>query len=90
MNKAELVKEIAKKTYLSKTQSEETLNAFTKCITECLKSNKDVKLIGFGTFGIFQRKARKGRNPRTGKTINIPALRVPKFKPGKALKEAIR
>jgi len=86
MNKAELIKAIAKKAEVTQAVAEKCLNAFIDVITETLKDKKEeVKLVGFGTFKVVKRAARKGKNPRTGETIEIPAKEVVKFSPGKEL-----
>ncbi|MBR4276897.1 MAG: HU family DNA-binding protein [Lachnospiraceae bacterium] len=89
MNKTELVAAIAAKTELSKKDSEKAVNAFIASVTEELKAGKKVQLIGFGTFEVAKRAARKGRNPQTKKEITIKASNAPKFKAGKALKDAV-
>jgi len=89
MNKAELVVAIAEKTELSKKDSEKALKAFIDVVTEELKKGEKVQLVGFGTFETSERAAREGRNPQTGKTMQIPASTVPRFKAGKALKDAV-
>ena len=89
MNKAELVAAIAEKTELSKKDSEKALKAFIDVVTEELKKGEKVQLVGFGTFEVAERPAREGRNPRTGETMKIAASVAPKFKPGKALKDAM-
>lgn len=89
MNKTDLVAAIAKKTDLSKTKAEETLNVMLDCVTAALKKGDEVKLIGFGTFKVTNRKAQTGRNPRTGAPIKIAASKQPKFAAGKALKDAV-
>ena len=89
MNKAELVAAIAEKTELSKKDSEKALKAFIDVVTEELKKGEKVQLVGFGTFETAKRAAREGRNPQTGKTIKIAASVAPKFKAGKALKDAM-
>lgn len=89
VNKAELVKEIADKTDLKKKDAEAVLAAVMSSIQEELVKGNRVQLIGFGTFEVRHRAARKGRNPQTGKEITIPATQVPAFKPGKALKESV-
>lgn len=90
MTKAELVAQIASQTGLTKTDAQKALDATLETIKKALKKNQKVTLVGFGTFSVSKRKARKGRNPRTGEEIKIPATKVPKFTPGKALKEAIK
>lgn len=89
MNKAELVAAIADKTELSKKDSEKALKAFIDVVTEELKKGEKVQLVGFGTFETSERAAREGRNPQTGKTMTIPASTAPRFKAGKALKDAV-
>lgn len=89
MNKAELVAAIAEKTELSKKDSEKALKAFIDVVTEELKKGEKVQLVGFGTFETSERAAREGRNPQTGKTMKIPASTAPRFKAGKALKDAV-
>ncbi|MGN0363116.1 MAG: HU family DNA-binding protein [Bilifractor sp.] len=90
MNKTELVAEIAKKTELSKKDSEKALGAFIDTVAEALKNGDKVQLVGFGTFEVSERAARSGRNPQTGETIEISASRSPKFKAGKALKDLVK
>ena len=89
MNKAELVAAIADKTELSKKDSEKALKAFIDVVTEELKKGEKVQLVGFGTFETSERAAREGRNPQAGKTMKIPASTAPRFKAGKALKDAV-
>ena len=89
MNKAELVAKIAKDTNYTKSATEEILNSFMSNVKGSLKKGQNVTLVGFGTWCISKRKARKGRNPQTGQTMKIPAKKVPKFRPGKALKDAV-
>ena len=89
MTKAELVTAIASKTELTKKNSEAALNAVVESITEALKKGEKVVLVGFGTFEVRARAARKGINPRTKKAIKIPATKVPAFKAGRSLKEAV-
>lgn len=89
MNKGNLVDAIAAKADLSKAQAQTALNSALESITEALKANDKVTLIGFGTFSINRREAREGRNPSTGKTIQIAAKNVVKFKPGKELSESV-
>ena len=89
MNKAELVAAIAERTELSKKDSEKALKAFIDVITDELKKGEKVQLVGFGTFEVSKRAAREGRNPQTGKTMKIEASLAPKFKAGKALKDAV-
>lgn len=89
MNKTELVAAIAETTGLSKKDSEKALKAFVDVVTEELKKGEKIQLVGFGTFDVAERAAREGRNPQTGKTIKIAASKAPKFKAGKALKDAL-
>ena len=89
MNKTELVAAIAKKTELSKKDAEKALKAFTDVVAEELKKGEKIQLVGFGTFEVSERAAREGRNPSTGATMKIPASKAPKFKAGKALKDAV-
>ena len=89
MNKTELVAAIADKAEISKKDSEKALKAFVDVVTEELKKGEKVQLVGFGTFEVSERAAREGRNPQTGKTMKIDACKAPKFKAGKALKDAV-
>ncbi|MGH8592302.1 MAG: HU family DNA-binding protein [Gammaproteobacteria bacterium] len=89
MNKAELIDAVAEAADISKVQAGRALDAFAENITGALKKNDQVTLVGFGTFGVRKRAARSGRNPRTGETIRIKAAKVPTFKPGKALRDAL-
>ena len=89
MNRVELVDAIAKESGLKKTDSEKALKAFTEIVAKELKNKGKVQLVGFGTFETSKRAARKGKNPQTGEAIKIPAAVVPKFKAGKALKDAV-
>jgi DNA-binding protein HU-beta len=89
MNKAELVAAIAAKTGETKKAAEETVNAFVSTVTEALKKGEKVQLVGFGSFEVRKRAARKGRNPQTKEEIKIPASKAPVFKAGKALKDTI-
>lgn len=90
VNKQELVSEIASCANLTKADSEKALDAVIKGITNALKKGEDVSLVGFGTFRVKQRKARMGRNPRTGEAIQIKAANVVSFKSGKGLKESVQ
>lgn len=90
MNKADLVAAMASATGLTKKDAGEALESFMDSVTASLKKGGKVTLTGFGTFMTVDRKAREGRNPQTGATIKIPATTVPKFKPGKALREAVK
>ena len=89
MNKTELVAAIAEKTDLSKADSERALKAFIETVEGALKKGDKVQLVGFGTFEVKKRPARTGHNPRTGKTLKIKASKAPKFKAGKAFKDAV-
>lgn len=89
MNKAQLIELVAEKTKSTKTQSELILDATLKVIQEALKKGDEVKLVGFGTFSKTTRKSRQGRNPKTGETVKIPSAHIPRFKPGKDLKDAL-
>ncbi|MBY0759269.1 MULTISPECIES: HU family DNA-binding protein [Sellimonas] len=89
MNKTELITAVAEKAEISKKDSEKALKAFIDVVTEELKKGEKVQLVGFGTFEVSERAAREGRNPQTGKTMKIEACKAPKFKAGKALKDAI-
>ncbi|MDA3883139.1 MAG: HU family DNA-binding protein [Bacteroidales bacterium] len=89
MNKSELVSAIAAESGLTKAESEKALNATTEAIKNALAKGESIQLIGFGTFSISERSARTGRNPQTGKEIQIAAKKVAKFKAGKALGEAL-
>lgn len=89
MTKAELISKMAVGAKISKAASGKALEAFLDGVKAALKKDDRVTLVGFGTFSVSKRKARKGRNPRTGKEIKIPARKVPKFTAGKALKEAL-
>lgn len=85
MNKSELINQIAVSADINKKEAGDALNAFMAAITETLKKDDKVTLIGFGTFSVSKRAARDGRNPQTGKTMKIPAKNVAKFKVGKKL-----
>lgn len=89
MNKAQLVEEVAKVT-CSKKEAVAAVDAVFDSIQKSLKKGNAVTLIGFGTFGVAKRKARKGRNPQTGESIKIAAKKVPTFKAGKGLKDAVK
>jgi nucleoid DNA-binding protein len=89
MNKSELIDEVAKVT-CSKKEAAEAVNATFAAIQKALKKGDAVTLVGFGTFGVSKRKARKGRNPQTGEAIKIAAKKVPTFKAGKGLKAAVK
>ena len=89
MNKGELVEKIATDAQLSKASANRALDAFMEAVSESLKKGDPVALVGFGTFSVKDRAARKGRNPQTGAEIQIRASRVPGFKAGKVLKDSL-
>ncbi len=89
MNKSELIEAVAQSADLSKASAARAVDAVVDAITRALKENDTVSLVGFGTFSVRERASRSGRNPRTGATIHIPASKVPGFKAGKALKDAV-
>ncbi len=89
MNKIELIEHVAKQADISKAAAGRALEAVVSGIRVSLKKGNSVTLVGFGTFSIGKRAARAGRNPRTGAAIKIKAAKVPKFRPGKALKDAV-
>lgn len=89
MNKTELISDVAGKANMTKKDVEKVLSALFVSIEETLKNQEKVQLVGFGTFEVRDRKARTGRNPQTGEEIKIPASRVPAFKAGKTLKDAV-
>ena len=89
MNKAQLIDSMAGMTGLTKADTERTLEAFVQSVTKSIQKNEEVKLVGFGTFSVSDRKERTGRNPQTGAEILIPARKVPVFRPGKELKSSV-
>jgi DNA-binding protein HU-beta len=89
MNKGDLIEVVADDAGLSKADATRAVDAVIGAVTKALKSGSDVSLVGFGTFTVKSRAARQGRNPRTGETIQIVASKVPGFKAGKALKDAV-
>ena len=89
MNKTQLVNSLSEKTGLTKAQSNEVIDTLVSVISETLSNGEKVTLVGFGTFNTTQRDARKGRNPKTGETVDIPAKRVPKFTPGSELIKSV-
>ena len=89
MNKCELIEHIATKADISKAAAGRALDSIIGAVKTTLKKNSTVTLVGFGTFSVAKRAARTGRNPRTGEAIKIKSAKVPKFKPGKALKDAV-
>ena len=90
MNKTELVKAVAEQAELTQKDAAKAVDALIKTISETLAQGEKIQLIGFGTFEVRDRSARKGRNPQTGEEIEIAASKVPAFKPGKELKEAVK
>jgi len=90
MNKADLINHVADSAGLSKTAAGDAVEAVLSGITDTLSNGDSVSLVGFGTFSVADRAARTARNPRTGEAIQVAASRAPKFKPGKALKDAVR
>lgn len=89
MNKAQLIEKLAQRTSFSKSQSEEILDAALDIIQKTVAKGDDVKLVGFGTFSRLAKKARTGRNPKTGAPVNIPGGKVPRFKAGKDFKSLL-
>ena len=90
MTKAELIDSVAKSASLTKAAAEKAVNGFISAVSDALKKGDRVTLVGFGSFEVSTRKARTGRNPQTGKEIKIAAAKVPKFRPGKVLKDAVQ
>lgn len=89
MNKAKLIEQMAKVTKMPKAACKKALESFVKSVSHALKTSKEVTITGFGTFTTVKRKARTGINPATGKKMQIPAKTVPKFRPGKALRDLV-
>jgi len=89
MNKTELINAVSESSGLTKADATKATDAVFEAITDALKSGDDVRLVGFGTFNVAERKASTGRNPRTGEEIQIAASKQPKFKAGKGLKDAV-
>ena len=89
MNKAELIDHMAAQADISKAAAGRALDALISGVKSTLKKNNSVSIVGFGTFAVTKRKARAGRNPRTGDAIKIKAAKVPKFRPGKGLRDAV-
>lgn len=89
MNKSDLVQSVADKAGISRADTAKAVDAVFECITESLQGGDEVRVVGFGTFSVSQRAASTGRNPQTGATIQIAASTQPKFKAGKALKDAV-
>ncbi|MDD3807147.1 MAG: HU family DNA-binding protein [Candidatus Marinimicrobia bacterium] len=90
LSKADVVSKMAEEAGITKNQAGKALNSFIKTVEETLKAGGKLTLVGFGTFEVVNRSARTGVNPATKKKINIPASKAPKFKPGKALKDAVK
>ncbi|AUJ26402.1 DNA-binding protein [Virgibacillus dokdonensis] len=90
MNKTDLINAVAEKSDLSKKDATKAVDAVFESVMDSLKNGEKVQLIGFGNFEVRERSARKGRNPQTGEEIEIPASKVPAFKPGKALKDSVK
>lgn len=90
MNKAQLVEAIAKKTQTTKVQSEAFLDAALEIIQSAVAKGDEVKIVGFGSFSVANRKPKKGRNPKTGEVVDIPNSQVPRFKPGKDFKDLFK
>lgn len=90
MNKAELISAVAEKSGLTKKDATAVLTAITETVEETLKKGDSVQIMGFGTFEVRKRAARKGRNPQTGEEIKIKASKTPAFKPGKQLKDSVK
>lgn len=90
MTKGELVGVMAAKACITKVAAEKALNTVLETVTRTLKKGEKVSLVGFGTFDVARRKARRGRNPKTGAELRIPSVRVPKFRAGRTLKDAVR
>ena len=90
MNKKDLIKAVAVASDLSNKDAEKAINALTAAVTDALKKGEKVQLVGFGTFEVRERAAKQGRNPRTGATIEIPASKLPAFRAGQALKDAVK
>ena len=89
MNKTDLINSVSEKAEVTKKDAEKVINAVFASISDALAANEKVQLVGFGTFEVKERAARVGRNPQTGETINIAAAKVPTFKAGKGLKDAV-
>ena len=90
MNKAELIDAVSAKSGLTKADTDRAIKAFLDTVSETLAKGDQIALVGFGTFLVRERQARSGRNPRTGETISIESAKIPAFKAGKALKDAIQ
>lgn len=90
MNKAQLIDQLASRTRLTKSQSENVLDAALEIIQKTVSKGEEVKLVGFGTFSRMARKSRTGRNPKTGQAVAIPGSKIPRFRPGKDFKDQVR
>lgn len=90
MNKAQLVDQLASRTRLTKSQSENVLDATLEIIQKTVSKGEEVKLVGFGTFSRLARKSRTGRNPKTGQAVAIPGGKIPRFRPGKDFKDQVK
>ena len=90
MNKSELIDQIAESADISKAAAAKAVDAFVDAVTDALKKGEDVTLVGFGSFYVGERAARPGRNPSTGEPLQIAAAKLPKFRPGKNLKDAVQ
>ena len=90
MNKAELVEEVSSKVVITQKDTRNIIDAVTEAITDSLSNGERVTLVGFGTFGVMERKARRGRNPQTGEELQIPAKKVAKFVPGNGLRQKLK
>jgi len=89
MNKTELIDAVAKRAGLTKSQAKEAIDGYHETVSAVLKDGKSVDIAGFGSFSVSERAARTGRNPKTGEALQIKAAKVPKFRPGKGLKDAL-
>ena len=89
MNKQQLVDQVAGEVGITKKETQNVISAFTEAISDSLSKGEKITLVGFGTFQVGERKERRGRNPQTGEEIQIPAKKVPKFVPGKGLREKV-
>lgn len=89
MNRNELITAVAQKSEMTKKDTERMLDSFTEVIREALVAGERIQMVNFGCFEVAERPARMGRNPQTGLEVHIPACKVPKFRPGKSLKEAV-
>jgi DNA-binding protein HU-beta len=89
MNKAEMIEIVARQAEISKSAAERSIDAMVAAVKSSLRKGQEVNLVGFGSFYVVERAARSGRNPRTGEKVPIAAARIPKFRPGKGLKDAL-